>query len=78
MKIDFEKVLMYDVCNIKFEEIQMNTIIALLKDIFSFDGGSEKVGLSQFKRREVKRISDQNVSSRPKELKLSDLMSKSY
>jgi hypothetical protein len=78
MKIDFEKVLMYDVCNIKFEEIQMNTIIALLKDIFSFDCGNEKVGLSQFNRRGAKRISEQNVLSRPKELKLSDLMRKSY
>ncbi len=56
----------------------MNTIIALLKDIFSFGNDNEKVGLSQFRRPEVKKISEQNVLSRPKEVKLSDLMRKSY
>ena len=62
-----------------FEEIQMNTIVAFFKDIFSFNEKDDvKVGLSQFKRAESKRISEQNVISRPGEIKLSDLMRKSY
>ncbi len=62
-----------------FEEIQMNTIVAFFKDIFSFnENDNVKVGLSQFKKTESKRISEQNVISRPGEMKLSDLMRKSY
>lgn len=57
----------------------MNTIVAFFKDIFSFNGNDNvKVGLSQFKKSESKRISEQNVISRPNEMKLSDLMRKSY
>ena len=62
-----------------YEEIQMNTIVAFFKDIFSFsDGNNIKVGLSQFKDNESSRMPEQNVISRPKEIKLSDLMRKSY
>ena len=57
----------------------MNTIVAFFKDIFSFgDNDNVKVGLSQFKKVEPKRIAEQNVLSRPGEIKLSDLMRKSY
>lgn len=57
----------------------MNTIVAFFKDIFSFGGDDNaKVGLSQFKKVETKRVSEQNVLSRPGEVKLSDLMRKSY
>jgi len=57
----------------------MNTIIAFFKDIFSFnDTDNVKVGLSQFNKKEPRRISEQNVLSRPAEIKLSDLMRKSY
>ncbi len=57
----------------------MNTIVAFFKDIFSFnENDNVKVGLSQFKKTESKRISEQNVISRPGEMKLSDLMRKSY
>ena len=57
----------------------MNTIIAFFKEIFSFkDNDDSRVGLSQFNRKEVKKISEQNVLSRPAEIKLSDLMRKSY
>jgi hypothetical protein len=57
----------------------MNTIIAFFKDIFTLqDKSNVKVGLSQFKRAEAKKISEQNVLSRPQEIKLSDLMRKSY
>lgn len=57
----------------------MNTLVALIKDLFSFGGNdNEKVGLSQFNRPQPKKISEQNVLSRPGEIKLSDLMRKSY
>jgi hypothetical protein len=57
----------------------MNTIIAFFKDIFTLqDKSNVKVGLSQFKRAEAKKISEQNVFSRPQEIKLSDLMRKRY
>ena len=57
----------------------MNTIIAFFKDIFTLeDKSTVKVGLSQFNRNEPKKISEQNVLSRPPEIKLSDLMRKSY
>ena len=58
----------------------MNTIVAFFKDIFSFNENDDnvKVGLSQFKRAESKRITEQNAISRPGEIKLSDLMRKSY
>ena len=65
--------------NKSIEEIQMNTIVAFFKDIFSFDGNDNtKVGLSQFKKSEVKKVNDKNVLNRPGEIKLSDLMRKSY
>ena len=58
----------------------MNTIVAFFKDIFSFNENDDnvKVGLSQFKRAERKSPAEQNVISRPGEIKLSDLMRKSY
>lgn len=57
----------------------MNTIVAFFKDIFSFGGNDDtKVGLSQFKNPAPKSIADQNVVSRPGDIKLSDLMRKSY
>ncbi len=57
----------------------MNTIVAFIKDIFTFsDNGNEKVGLSQFKNREPQSVREQNVVSRPGEIKLSELMRKSY
>jgi len=57
----------------------MNTIIAFFKDIFSLNGGDNiKVGLSQFKTQEFKKAENQNVVSRPGEVRLSDLMRKSY
>ena len=56
----------------------MNTIIANLKDIFSFsDSDREKVGLSQFKNSEAKPVI-QPKQSNHSEMKLSDLMRKSY
>ena len=57
----------------------MNTIVAFFKDIFSFGGNDDtKVGLSQFKNPAPKSIADQNVVSRPGDIKLSDLMRKGY
>ena len=56
----------------------MNTIIAFFKDIFSYnDNDNVKVGLSQFKK-DSRRVSEQTIMSRPSELKLSELMRKSY
>ncbi len=57
----------------------MNTIVAFIKEIFTFsDNGNEKVGLSQFKNREPQSVREQNVVSRPGEIRLSELMKKSY
>jgi len=57
----------------------MNTLVAFIKNIFSLgDNDNEKIGLSQFNKPEPKKLSEQNVLSRPGEIKLSDLMRKSY
>ncbi len=57
----------------------MNSIVAFLKDIFTLNGDDGiKVGLSQFKKPEPKKVKEQNVVSRPSEIKLSDLMRKTY
>lgn len=57
----------------------MDTIVAFFKDIFSFDDNdSVKVGLSQFKKVETARPAVKKVLSTPGEVKLSDLMRKSY
>ena len=65
--------------NKSIEEIQMNTIVAFFKDIFTFnEKDNVKVGLSQFKKAETKKISEQNILNRSGEIKLSDLMRKSY
>ena len=78
MKFAQIKDLMYYVIT-NIEEIQMNTIIAFFKDIFSLnENDNVKVGLSQFKKSERKSPAEQNVISRPGEIKLSDLMRKSY
>ena len=56
----------------------MDTIVALFKDIFSFNGNdSTKIGLSQFNNAEPARV-EPKTSPRTGEVKLSDLMRKSY
>ena len=56
----------------------MNTILALIKDIFSLNGDDGmKVGLSQFKKNMPKE-EKKKVQKRPEEIKLSELMKRSY
>ena len=57
----------------------MKGIVAFLKDIFTFSDDEAKVGLSQFKlSREVKRPAMKKVVNQSNEVKLSDLMRRSY
>ncbi len=57
----------------------MKGIVAFLKDIFTFSDDEAKVGLSQFKMsREVKRPAMKKVVNQSNEVKLSDLMRRSY
>jgi len=54
-------------------------IIAFLKDIFSFSDDGVKIGLSQFKNlEEPKRQEAKTVQNTHTEVKLSDLMRRSY
>ena len=56
----------------------MNTIVALFKDIFSFNGNdSTKIGLSQFNNADPVKI-EPKTAPHNGEMKLSDLMRKSY
>ena len=56
----------------------MNTIVAFFKSIFSSDAGNDmKIGLSQFKDNTPQDIRERK-SNRTGEMKLSDLMRKSY
>ena len=56
----------------------MNTIVALFKDIFSFsDNDNTKIGLSQFNNTEPAKT-EPKAPTRTGEMKLSDLMRKSY
>ncbi len=57
----------------------MKGIVAFLKDIFSFSDDDAKVGLAQFKATsEPKRPAVHKVVNQPSEVKLSDLMRRSY
>ena len=57
----------------------MKGIVAFLKDIFSFSDDDAKVGLAQFKTiSEPKRPVVQKVVNQRSEVKLSDLMRRSY
>ena len=57
----------------------MNTILAFLKDIFTLnDDDNMKVGLSQFKKPVPKKIVKPKVLQSPEDIKLSDLMKRSY
>jgi len=56
----------------------MNTIVAFFKNIFSLSGeDSAKIGLSQFNKTEPKKIETKTINHTG-EVKLSDLMRKSY
>ena len=57
----------------------MNTIVALIKDLFSFGGEDNvKVGLTQFNSTKPQKTPEPKVLNRPGEIKLSELMRKSY
>lgn len=57
----------------------MKGIVAFFKDIFSFSDDEAKVGLSQFKMsKEPKRALVKKPQSVQSEVKLSDLMRRSY
>lgn len=57
----------------------MNTFLAFLKDIFTLnDDDNMKVGLSQFKKPTPKKVAKPKVTQRPEDIKLSDLMKRSY
>lgn len=70
---------MYYVCNIKYlRRYIMNSVMAFFKDIFSYSDDNIKIGLSQFKEVEPKKAPEAKSLSRSHEVKLSDLMRKSY
>ena len=56
----------------------MNSVMAFFKDIFSYSDDNIKIGLSQFKEVEPKKAPEAKALSRSHEVKLSDLMRKSY
>ena len=57
----------------------MSGIVAFLKDIFTFSDDESKVGLSQFRlTKEAKRPPEKKVVNHVGDVKLSDLMRKSY
>ncbi len=57
----------------------MNTFLAFLKDIFTLnDDDNMKIGLSQFKKPTPKKVAKPKVTQRPEDIKLSDLMKRSY
>ncbi len=57
----------------------MNSVMAFFKDIFSYSDDNVKIGLSQFKNPEpIKKTVETKIATRPSEVKLSDLMRKSY
>lgn len=57
----------------------MKGLVDFLKDIFSFSDDGVKIGLSQFKvSEEPKRPESKTVQASPSEVKLSDLMRRSY
>lgn len=56
----------------------MNTFVALFKDIFSFgDNDGTKIGLSQFNKPEPQ-TAEHKTTPHTGEVKLSDLMRRSY
>ena len=57
----------------------MKGIVLFLKEIFTFSDNGPKVGLSQFKLiKEAKRPEVKKVVNQTSEVKLSDLMRRSY
>lgn len=56
----------------------MKGLVEFLKDIFSFSDDGVKIGLSQFKVSEEPKRPDATVQSSLSEVKLSDLMRRSY
>lgn len=57
----------------------MSGIVSFLKDIFTFSDDEVKVGLSQFRlAKETKRPAVKKVVNHVGDVKLSDLMRKSY
>lgn len=57
----------------------MKGLVDFFKDIFSFSDDGVKIGLSQFKvSEEPKRPETKTVQASPSEVKLSDLMRRSY
>lgn len=57
----------------------MSGIVAFLRDIFTFSDDESKVGLSQFRlAKEAKRPPEKKVVNHVGDVKLSDLMRKSY
>lgn len=57
----------------------MNQIFALIKDLFTLsDDDNLKIGLSQFKKSAEPKESKPKTMKRPDDIKLSDLMKRSY
>ena len=69
---------MYYVCKQNLRRYIMNTFVALFKDIFSFgDNDGTKIGLSQFNKPEPQ-TAEPKTTPHTGEVKLSDLMRRSY
>lgn len=57
----------------------MNQIFALIKDLFTLqDDDNLKVGLAQFKKSAATKEGKPKAIKRPDDIKLSDLMKRSY
>ena len=76
----FTDLMYYIVINYIYEEIHMKGIVNFLKEIFTFSNNGPKIVLSQFKMaKELKRRPEvKKVVNQTSEVKLSDLMRRSY